>query len=335
MRPLIFLTSLVIFFSSMLCAAESTVIDRLDASINGSLVLDSDVTQFRKTVRLRQQLDPLFTGTAVANAGASATTADIVQFLVDEKIISQQFPVNDSDVEQEINSIQSNNHIDRNALKSALRDQGFRFEDYFELIRSSASKRNLIDRDIRSKATVSDDDVKNYFLNHYAQDSQGERSYTIKIILVSPASYKTAAAARDIAEKALESLRGGEKFEEVAKRVSDDVSAASGGELGTMTEDQMSPIIRDEVKKLQTGQTSSVIGNSKTGFFIIKLVDIKVGESARLVKLREEIRQQLIAAEYQHQIQLWLQRQRQASFIHIAGQEAVLGIPGQALDSGH
>jgi parvulin-like peptidyl-prolyl isomerase len=304
-------------------APSTVVIDQLDASINGALVLSSDVTQFRKTVHLRQQLDPLFTGTAVANAGAQATTDDIVQFLIDEKIISQQFPVNDTDVEQEVNSIQSNNHIDRNALKAALREQGFRFEDYFELIRSSASKRNLIDRDIRSKATVSDDDVKNYFLTHYPQDSSGERSYTIQIILVSSKNYKSAEAAEGVAQSALESVKSGEKFEEVAKRVSDDASASSGGELGTLTEDQMSPAIRDEVRKLSTGQISPVLANGKSGFFVIKLVDVKVGESPRLAKLREEIRQQLVAAEYQHQIQLWLQRQRQASFIHIAGQDSL------------
>jgi peptidyl-prolyl cis-trans isomerase SurA len=303
------------------------LIDRLEASVNGSLILASDVARFRKTVRLRQQLDPLFTGTAVASAGANATTEEIEQFLVDEKIISQQFPVTDADVEQEINSIQSNNHIDRTGLRSALRDQGFTFEDYFELIRSSASKRNLIDRDIRTKVTVSDDDVKNYFLNHYAQDAGGEKTYTIKIILVSPASYKTPRAAQDVADKAYKDIQGGETFEEVAKRVSDDASAAAGGELGALTEDQMSPLIRGEVGKLQIGQVSPVLGGVKGGFFIVKLVDVKTGESPRLAKLREEIRQQLISAEYQHQIQLWLQRQRQSSFIHIAGQSPALGIP--------
>jgi peptidyl-prolyl cis-trans isomerase SurA len=306
----------------------SQQIDGLEASVNGSLILASDMARFRKTVRLRQQLDPLFTGTAVASAGANATAEEIQQFLIDEKIISQQFPVTDADVEQEINSIQSNNHIDRAGLKSALHDQGFSFDEYFELIRSSASKRNLIDRDIRTKVTVSDDDVKNYFLNHYAQDGGGgEKTYSIKIILISPASYKTPAAAHDVAEKTLKDIQGGEAFEEVAKRVSDDASASAGGDLGALTDEQMSPLIRNEVKKLQVGQVSPVIGSGKGGFFIIKLIDEKAGESPRLAKQREEIRQQLISAEYQHQIQLWLQRQRQASFIHLAGQAPALGLP--------
>ncbi|MDR3607480.1 MAG: peptidylprolyl isomerase [Oligoflexia bacterium] len=316
--------------SPQAASPSSAVIDRLEASVNGALVLQSDIAQFRKTLRLRQQLDPLFTGTVVANEGASASNDAIVQFLIDEKIISQQFPVTEADVEQEINSIQSNNHIDRNSLKAALHDQGFRFEDYFELIRSSASKRNLIDRDVRSKATVTDEDVKNYFLNHYSQDAGGERSYSIQIILVSPKSYKTVGAAHDVATKALAEIKSGDSFDEVAKRVSDDASANSGGDLGSMTEDQMSPLVRQEVKRLSVGQVSPVIGNGKSGFMIVKLVDVKTGESARLIKLKDEIRQQLIATEYQHQIQLWLQRQRQASFIHIAGQPNILGIPGSS-----
>src|SRR2546423_15509357 len=94
-------------------AQASEVIDRLEASVNSSIILKSDLQTFRRTIKLRAQLDPLFAGTSVAQHAESAATQEVVDFLIDEKLISQMFPVNDSEVEQEINSIQSNNHIDR------------------------------------------------------------------------------------------------------------------------------------------------------------------------------------------------------------------------------
>ena len=305
--------------------AAPIVIDRLNASVNSSIILLSDTHKFRHSVSLRSQLDPLFTGTGIASKGAEASESEITDFLVNEKVIAQAFPVTDTEAEQEINSIQASNKIDRSKLKAALEEQGFKFEDYFELIRSSAAKRNLIDRDIRTKVTISDDDVKNYFLGHYSGDA-GSKAYHVKIITVSKRSFKTPAAALAAAKSALGAVKGGETFEEVAKRVSDDPSAQSGGELGVLTDDQMSPAIRNELKKMNVGQVSDILGSVKDKLFIIKLADVSSGDNQRYEKVKDEIRNQLAASEYQHQIALWLERQRQSSFIHRAGEPSVPGL---------
>lgn len=321
------LTFLLVIICTSTSLAATKTLDRVQASVNSSLILLSDVDQFRSAVGLRAQLDPLFAGTSVATKGASATLPEIVDFLINEKVISQQFPVNDQEVEQEINSIQANNKIDRAALKAAIQQQGYKFESYFELIRISTAKRNLIDRDIRTKVTISEDDIKNHFYNSFGKGTAVPLTYKVKIITVSPSSYKTPTAAKEVAINALKSLKSGEAFEEVAKRVSDDPSASTGGDLGTLSEDQMSPVIKEQLKKLKIGNTSDLLGNASSGYFILKLMDIASGESDRFNKMKEEIRGQLLAAEYQHQIQLWLERQKQNSFIHRAGEPSVAGLP--------
>jgi peptidyl-prolyl cis-trans isomerase SurA len=321
-----FYLSILVFSALILNAtAHAKVLDRLEASVNSNLILLSDVEDFRKTERLRSQLDPLFSNTSVAAKGPNATTAEIVSFLVDERLILQQFPVTDAEVEQEITSIQSTNHIDRAKLKGALSEQGFTFEEYFELIRVSAAKRNLIDRDIRTKVSITEDDVKNYFYNRYSKNSTAPLSYHIQIISVSLKSYKTPTAAKDTAIRALHDLKAGESFDEVAKRSSDDGSASAGGDLGSLTEDQVSPVIRDQLKKLKIGEITEVFGGNPA-YYILKLVDVKSAENDRLEKLRDEIRGQLLASEYQHQIQLWLERQKQQAFIHLAGESSIPGV---------
>lgn len=302
---------------------KTTVLDRVEASVNSTPILLSDVQKFRKVEKLRGQLDPLFAGTPLATDGAAAQQADIVSFLIDEKLISQQFPTGDTEVEQEVNSIQKNNKIDREGLKQALSDQGYTFNEYFDLIRSSASKRNLIDRDIRSKVAISDDDIRNYFYNHYAKDTSTPRAFHIQIIAVSSKNYKQPKAAYDAALKGLNDVKNGEAFGEVAKRVSDDSTASAGGDLGTLSEDQILPAIRDRVKKLEPGKVSEIfeIGSPPTYTFL-KLVDIKTTDSSQFEKMKETIRSQLTAQEFQHQISLWLERQRQVAFIHRAGENS-------------
>jgi peptidyl-prolyl cis-trans isomerase SurA len=183
--------------------AAPVVLDRLEASVNSSIILTSDVSKFRQTTRLRAQLDPLFSGTTLATKGPSANSSEIINFLIDDRLIALQYPNSDTEVEQEINSIQASNHLDRAGLKSALSDQKYKFEDYFELIRTSASKRMLIDRDIRPKVTVSEDDIKNYFYGHYAGKSNGNRAYHLQIITISIKNYKSLKSANDIANQSL------------------------------------------------------------------------------------------------------------------------------------
>lgn len=330
MRFLILTAAVALAFSSTRASAQPIALDRLKASVNSALILSSDIRNFRRTEKLRGQLDPLYGGTQLAAAGEKATDSQIVEFLIDERLIAQQYPVSDSEAEQEINSIQASNKIDRASLKTALTQQGFSFEDYFELIRASASKRNLIDRDIRTKVSISDADVKNYYYNKLSTPAAAIRAYRIQIIFVSSKNYKTPSGAKETAERALQAIRGGEAFEEVAKRFSDDASASSGGDLGTLTEEQISPAIREQLKTLQIGQVSPLFGNPSQGFYILKLVDVQSSESGRLEKMKEEIRNHLLAAEYQHQIRLWLDRQRQSAFIHRVGETS---IPGAAVHS--
>jgi len=299
-------------------SGHAAVIERLEAAVNNQPVLKSDLSRFRKTIPLRSQLDPLFNGTALALEGVKASDSSILEFLIDEKIIIQQFPMTDADVEAEINSIQANNRITREQLKQAIAAQGFSFDDYFTLIRIGAAKRNLIDREIRTKVTVSDDDIRNFYFNTYAKGKPTANAYQVEIITQKD---------RSKIESAYRELKNGASFAEIAKKYSDDESAATGGELGILTEEQMNKGIRSELKKLKVGETSAILGNAKTRFFFLRLAGIRPAEDARLKQVTEQIRAQLASGEYQRQLQLWLERQRQVAFIRRAGDPPIAGLP--------
>jgi peptidyl-prolyl cis-trans isomerase SurA len=203
-------------------------------------------------------------------------------------------------------------------LKAALANQGFSFDDYFELIKTSISKKYLIERDIKTKVSVTDDDIKNQFYNHYSPDAKKGSSYNLQVIRVSPKNYKSFAAAKDQIDKALQAIKGGEAFEEVARRMSDDDTSSAGGDLGFFPEEQLSTAFKKQIKKLKLGQVSAVFGDKDTGLYILKVKDIKTSDTEKLDKVKEELRAQIITKEYQHQIALWIERHRQSAFIHKA-----------------
>ncbi len=302
--------------------AKVVVIDRVEASVNGTPILKSDLGDFRKTAPLRAQLDPLFSGTSLAEKGPSAPDKDVVDFLVSERLILDAFPVNAADTETEINSIQAGLRFDRKALKLALSEQGFRFEDYFELIRASVSKRNLIDRDIRTKVYISDDDVKNSFYQGQTA-SGGPRSYSVQIITFSTEAYANQGAAQAAAREAKKAVGGGVPFADIAKKYGD--AALTGGTTDpvTIAEEDMAQNMRSVVKQLRVGDVSDVQRTDNKAFVLVKLIDIHSAESSELVKKKEEIRNRLASQEYQRQIGFWLERERQKAHIHLRGGPAL------------
>ena len=243
-----------------------------------------------------------------------------------------QFPVEDAEVEQNITSIQNNNHITRDGLKQALAEQGFSFEDYKELIRTAASLRNLVDREIRPRVAISDDDVKNYYYNHFSKDSAAPRAFHIQLIGVSSKHYKTPKAAREVISHALASINKGESFEEVAKTTSDLSSRNFGGDLGVLSENELYPFIRDAVKNLEVGAVTHIIeAGAPAVYYLVKLVEVKSTLGEEFEKAKEEIRTRLANTEYQRQLVLWEERQRDTSSIHKAGEPTLKSLPTTAV----
>ncbi len=313
------IASIFLLLTSILAVTHSSgaaeVVDRVEAIINKKAIYKSDVARFRKLVPLRMKIDPIFSNQAIAKV-ASPSDVEIVQFLVDEEIISQKFPVTDSDVEQEINGIQANLKIDRDSLKQAISREGFKFEEYYQLMRASLSKRTLIDREIRSKATVSEDDLKAEYNKERSGKKTFSGSFHLFLIKVTKKNYKSVALAKGEAEKAVARLKKGDSFEEVAKSISDDASASNGGDLGYLSYSDMSEVLQKEVRLLGPGKVGGITDDGNS-FLVLKVADVKADVDSGFEKEKEVIRGKLLETEFQHQIKLWIERQRSLNYIKI------------------
>lgn len=289
--------------------AAPVVIEKIKASINNQLVLKSDLKKFRETVSLRQQLDPIFASTTLSKEGSSASDEKITDFLIQEQLILQAFPLSDTEVEQEINSIQTGNHISREQLKTALTAQGFLFSDYFELIRSGVSKRNLLDREIRTKVSLTDEDVKNYYKTHFANEQKGfiEKSY--KILMFSNKSEK-------VTLDALKKIKAGESFEELTKKLSDGPSHETGGDLGFLSSKQMSAPLKKIILKLKVGELSPLVKINAQSFMFVKLSEIATDDVAHFKSVEPQVKAELSNTEFQKQLAIWTDKQKQSVFIH-------------------
>jgi peptidyl-prolyl cis-trans isomerase C len=80
---------------------------------------------------------------------------------------------------------------------------------------------------------------------------------------------------KDKADQVIKKLKGGAKFEDVAKAESTDNSKANGGDLGWFTTARMVKPFGDAVKGLKVGETTTDPVQTQYGWHVIKLVDTR------------------------------------------------------------
>jgi peptidyl-prolyl cis-trans isomerase C len=143
----------------------------------------------------------------------------------------------------------------------------------------------LLDREIETKAKVTDQDVKNYYEKH-KEDLTSVSQIRASHILV-----KT----EQEAKKILERLKKGEDFAKIAKKSSiDPGSAKNGGDLGFFSSGQMVPEFEAAAARLNIGEISEPV-KTKFGYHIIKVTDKKMGKPVEFEKAKNVIFQRLSA----------------------------------------
>ncbi|MEW6003051.1 MAG: peptidylprolyl isomerase [Nitrospirota bacterium] len=165
----------------------------------------------------------------------------------------------------------------------------------------------LLEKEIESKAKVTDQDIKNYY------EKNKEDFTTVSQIRMSHILLKT----EDAAKKVLERLRKGEDFAKVAKETSiDTATAKNGGDLGYLSRGQMLPEIEQVAVRLKPGDISEPI-KTKSGYEIIKVTGRKLGKPVELEQIKSMIAQRLAAEKQKEGFDSYMEALRKSYKVEI------------------
>jgi peptidyl-prolyl cis-trans isomerase D len=127
--------------------------------------------------------------------------------------------------------------------------------------------------DVRSRVKVTDEEARQYYAQHISDYRLPDRVKAAHILFKTTG--KTPAEITAIAKKArdvLNEIKGGANFAELAKKNSDDSTAANGGELGWLVRGQTVKEFEDTAFMMKPGQVSDLV-KTVYGIHIIKLED--------------------------------------------------------------
>jgi peptidyl-prolyl cis-trans isomerase C len=179
------------------------------------------------------------------------------------------------------------------------------YRQQMELLRQTLLIRELFNQ-YREKNPVTDADAKAEYEKFKAQATAGGNTeYRARHILVEK---------EDEAQALLAQLKGGAKFEDLAKKHSKDTgSAQNGGELDFAKPDAYVPEFGQALAALKKGETTAAPVKTQFGYHIIKLEDSREAQFPSFEDVKPRIVQQMEQQKLQ-QYQESLRKQAKTDF---------------------
>ena len=258
-------------------------VDRIIAIVNDDVIVYSEL--LARVATIRSQL---------RTAGTTAPPPDVLEKQVLERLILDRLQiqvatktgarVDEETLNDAVGRLAAENNLSLGEFRDILERDGYDFATFREEIRSELLMSRVRQRQVSSRVTVTDREVKN-FLAAQAKRGAKNRDYRLGHVLIAlpeAASPEDIAAAKERAEETLQSLRDGADFAQTAAAASDGQQAFEGGDLGWRKETQLPSLFAKLVPDMKHGDVSDVIRNA-SGFHIIRLNDVR-GEERYMVE---------------------------------------------------
>ena len=141
---------------------------------------------------------------------------------------------------------------------------------------------NAMLADYIKKNPVKDADIKAEYDKYKAQ--VGDKEYHARHILV---------GTEDEAKQIIAKLKGGAKFEDLAKQSKDPGSAANGGDLDWASPASFVPEFSKAMTSLQKGQITETPVKTQYGYHVIKLEDVRAAKIPPLEEVKQQVAESL------------------------------------------
>lgn len=160
------------------------------------------------------------------------------------------------------------------------REEGFdKTKDYLaleEMATEGQLMKRLYDREVRDKATFSEEAVKMSQIFLRVKDYTIDNTKKNKKIMLSKADLeKEVKATMEKAADIIKKLEGGESFAELAKKHSEDFSKRKGGDMGFVVKDMVTPELTDIVFSMKPGEYTREPVKTDKGVYIVKVEEKK------------------------------------------------------------
>ena len=194
------------------------------------------------------------------------------------------------------------------AFQRQLTAMGFTGEDLQNQLLERAVCEEVVNRELKGKVTITDEQVKQFYAENTEQMKRPETVRASHLLLSTrnPVTDEELDDAkkkekRQLLEKLLERARKGEDFAALVKEYSDDPGSRDKGGEYSFQRGQMVPEFERAAFALKTNQISDIV-TTRFGYHIIKLHERMPAEQVELAQAEKDIREALTREQVQEKL---------------------------------
>ena len=302
-------------------SGKKLIVERVVAVVNDAIIMASELEARMTPVR----------GEAMQIADQkererrlSKLSSQVLDEMVNEELIVQaaeaaKVEVEASEVQAALDEIKQNNNLDDAGLAQALAAQGYTMSNYKQDLRRQLLRLRAVNQLVAPKVQVTEEDVRAKY------DEMQRRSQSVSAVQLSHILFKLPekpteqqlAAAKEKASQIINRVKGGEKFEEVAAKESEDEGTkATGGQLGWFQRGSIQPEWESIVFSMQKGDVRGPVAGPQ-GLHVFQVTEVKNSELKPFADMKEQLMRELRRREMDKQTQTWLEDLRKKAYIDI------------------
>jgi len=242
----------------------------------------------------------------------------IDQTLTDQELERQSIQVSDNEIDNTIERVKESRYLTDEQLRRTLEEQGLSYEEYRDQIRKQILRARLVNREIKSKIVITDEDVRRYYEEN-KEFYAGQTEYHLRNLFVRLDAFSTESdrlQARERLETIRRELQNGTPFAAVAERYAGGAVAVQASDLGFFKLEDLSRGLQEHLRDMPAGEATPVM-ETDFGFQIVYVEEIAQNSGKSLEEVHAEIENKLYNEVVDQKYQNWLQTLRQNSHIRI------------------
>jgi peptidyl-prolyl cis-trans isomerase SurA len=303
--------------------ANAKVVEEIIARVNNEIITRSDLDKARASAEddAKQECQGKCTPEQL-KADVEDRQKNTLRDLIDQSLLAQRGKDMGINVEPEVikrlDQIRIQNKLDSmEDLEKAVTSQGVNWEDFRDNIRKSLLQQRVIGSEVGSHITIGRDEVEKYYNEHKQEFVRPEQVALREIEIGTQGKPDTdLPELKKKAETALQRIKDGEDFGEIAKRFSDGSTAKQGGFLGVYKRGELSKELEDIVFKMKKNELTDVM-DTKQGYLVLQVMERYEEGQQPLAKVENEINDHLYSERMEPAMRNYLKTLREQSYVVI------------------
>jgi len=300
--------------------AAAAVVDGIAAVVNGEVITLLELEKAGR-IPLEERLR------AAPAAEQERLRREVLTAMLDQLILvriqaqrarQSGIQVSPAEIDTAIANIREDNKMSEEVLTRLLLERGMTQEEYRRDIEDQIRLSKLVQREIRSKVTATDEEIAAWFKEHRADWYRPEK-IRIRHLLVPLPKEPTAdeiEAARAKANAVLDRVKSGADFVALVRAETPGAAADADPVSGELTRGELFPALEAAAFALPVGGVSEPV-QSPAGFHLVQVAEKTPAYEPKLEEIRASIEQKIAERKTRERFEGWLKQIRADAIVEI------------------